>query len=322
MWNIPDSLLNNAYSVVRLDSQHVEFKANETIIYRTKVISVLDIKHQDKLEFVLGFDKDNTIENLNLEYLDEKGESLKKVKSNEIEDHYSSGQGFELITDRRYRYYSFEKETFPITIKYSYTLKDKNRINLKPWVVYDGYNTSIERSILEIANNIGITITEKRENLEQYPVKITAGKSYKAIGCNALSYEKWSSSIDHYTPTVQFSIDRLLYYNREAFIDDWQSYGIWKYNEMYVPKQNLEVEEVKQTFDPIIGSTSSPYEIAKTVYYYIQENFRYVAIMLGDGGWSPISMKDVHEKNMVTVRRFPTITIMYFNLMVLNRILL
>ena len=102
---IPDSLLTNAYSIVRIDSQHIEFKENETIIFRTKVISVLDIKHKHKLEFVLGFDKSNTVENLTLEYLDEKGASLKKVKPKEIEDHYSRGQGFELITDRRYRYY-------------------------------------------------------------------------------------------------------------------------------------------------------------------------------------------------------------------------
>ena len=293
---IPDSLLTNAYSIVRIDSQHVEFKENETIIFRTKVISVLDIKHKHKLEFVLGFDKSNTVENLTLEYLDEKGASLKKVKPKEIEDHYSRGQGFELITDRRYRYYSFEKETFPITIKYSYTLRDKNRINLMPWVVYDTYNTSIQRSVLEVDNTIGVTITEKSENLEAYPIKTTPGKSYKAIGCHALNFEKWSSSIDNYTPRVQFSIDKLLYYEREALINDWQAYGIWKYNEMYAPKQNLKVEEVKATFDPIIGHPRSPYQIAETVYYHIQDNFRYVAIMLGDGGWSPISMKDVHEK--------------------------
>jgi hypothetical protein len=75
------------------------------------------------------------------------------------------------------------------------------------------------------------------------------------------------------------------FYGLEGDLSSWKSFGLWR-NSLY---KDLDVlpEDRRQFFSQLVKDIPDENGKIRRIYNYMQENFRYVSIQLGIGGWKP-----------------------------------
>lgn len=293
--NIEESLLENAHSVVRLDNMTISFEDGKVKYKIEYAITILDEKHKEHLTVGLPYQEGNSkMQDIDIKYLDAKGDVIKKVKSKEIEDRYL--HGFELLSGSRFKYFGYETKAYPITKLISYTEVDKSTVFVKRWVAFGDFNMAVESTTLTIENPDNADFQVIADNLNEYNIEHRNDEFFSGSNLKAVTKEKYMPSLYLQIPTVRVYPSKMKYYDHETTATTWQGVGDWMYLQMFAPQQNCKVQELKIELDRVVGDETDQMKIAKRLYRYMQDETRYVAIMLEDGGYVPLETEVVHTK--------------------------
>lgn len=292
---IPDSLKKNINSVIREMSDIIIIKnpGNGKQIVK-KVITVFNDKAENELFFNEYYNKFRKIDDIEIAVYDENGKYLKRSKKRDLHTE-SIGDGTSLVNDTKVIYAKLDTDKYPLTIEINYE------------IVFDGlfyfpffYPSAAEQSIIQKSYSITTDSSNKirfRNHQSSIKPKITSIEdkiTYTWEVKNVLPFEKESGSAQEDIPQVQIAPTLFEMDNYAGNMSTWDNFGKWQ-KQLNKDANNLS-EEKKVFFRTLVKNAKTDREKIQLLYKHLQENYRYVSIQLGIGGWKPFTAEFV-EKN-------------------------
>lgn len=292
---IPDSLSQEVNAVIREQSEVLIIKKPGKGRQEIKtVITVLNENGNDALIFQEYMDKFRKIDDVDINIYDGIGNHLKRFKRKDLEK-YAGDDGFSLITDGKMLYGQIPADRYPITVEYKYT------INFEGFLEYpDFFPQTSGQSIIQASYSI---TTEKNNPIrfKNYrctvqPVISTNGDNITHTWSvkNVRAFRQESGSAKRDVPRVQISPTRFEMDDYEGDMSSWESFGKWQ---IKLINQSNQLPENRQAFyRDLVKTAQTEREKVAILYKYLQQNFRYVSIQLGIGGWKPFPAEFVEKK--------------------------
>lgn len=280
------SKLSEKQTIIILDNYEVSYiTEKQFIIYNAEGLSHAYTS--------LFYDKLNRIERFELEMKDVKsGKTLQKAKIKDMIDVaiYSNSTVFD---DNRRKFYELKSGTFPIEVNIITETKSSTNFNLPTWIPVHRYNQKIEKSSLTVIypKEIGLRYLEKNllgtkeEKEENGIMSITWQETDLPVQEPDMNEED-----DHRVllAPVNFSVEDF-----KGEMNDWSGMADWLYR-LNAGRDQLP-EELKIKVHELTDGLDNSYDKIQVLYSYLQENFRYVSIQLGIGGWQTISSEEVSK---------------------------
>ncbi len=294
--SIPENLLKDASSVVRLDKQLFDIKdpgkASYTVEY---AVTILDESAYDRAIFREAYDKFRKLKSIKATIYDKYGEVVKKIKDEDITDMSMMGD-LSSFDDNRMKYFDPEYKFFPFTIEYSYELQFSGLLSYPDWSPYQHYKESIEYSSMTVMADDGFEFKYFLKNGAPEPTisDEDARKVYKWELTNLLAEDyQYFTHLDDQDPTVYLAPKEFEIGGEHGFNNTWQEFGSWiaKLNE---DGNNLS-EEAQAEIKALVQGVDDPQKKIEMLYDYMQNKTRYVSIQLGMGGWKPFDANTVER---------------------------
>jgi hypothetical protein len=293
---IPDSLKENAHYVIRNYSSIFELKTSNSGAEKVRLaMTVLDREGEKKAYLTLPYDKDSGVDITQITIFDSNGKKIKSVKQSEIED-YPAFRSFELFSDNRVKQYQPSNPEFPYTIVYEYETRQSNLISLGHWMPVSDYNLSVQHADLTLIHPAEVKVTRKEINIKpnsSYDQGSIITENWELNNIKAIEDEPFGVSISERVASVYLMPEVLIWDRNKGKADSWENYGQWVFD-LYKGRSELFVDDnIKVT--ALLMNVSDTLEKIRILYSYLQKNTRYVAIILGIGGYQPFDVKTVYQ---------------------------
>ncbi|MES1216476.1 MAG: DUF3857 domain-containing protein [Bacteroidota bacterium] len=292
---IPDSLKKKAASVVRLEN--IEFEITDidrARLYVHRIITILNENGAKALLFEEGTDKFESLEDAEIKLYSPDGKAIEKYKQRDISS-YMIGDG--LVPDGKLYYKQMHATVFPVTIEYSYTKRYKGIINYPRYEILTP-EEGVENSLYKVRVPKDLDLRYKEKNIHLPPV-ITEDDKYKTYSWSVqniapVKYEEGAVSYESRYPSILLAPNHFKLDDYEGDMTSWESFGKWYAN----LKQGADIlpDDRKKFYADLVRSAKDDREKIRIIYNYLQNNFRYVSIQLGIGGFRPFSAQFTDEK--------------------------
>ena len=292
---IPDSLKKNVNSVIRERSDILIIrgpgKAKQAV---KKVVTVLNDKAESELVFYDYYDEFRKIDDIEINVYDENGKYLKRSRKRDLHTE-SVGDGFSLVTDTKVIYASLRTEKYPITIEINYDINFEGILEF-PDFYPQTTEQSILHKILSISTDSSNKVRYKNYRCSTIPSIFNDGKTitYNWEVVNVQPFEKEPGSADKDIPHVLIAPTLFEMDNNLGNMSTWDNFGRWQIN---LNSQTNKLKGDKVAFyQNLVKDAKTDREKVQILYKHLQENFRYVSIQLGIGGWKPFAAEFVEKK--------------------------
>lgn len=235
-------------------------------------LSHIELNHNPKQEFKLNY----------AQLLDLKGNIVRKLKKKELVTRNDlSYQAFyqdDLITE-----FDLYWSEYPYRVEYSYSIEEEEYLYLAFWSPL--YNTQV--STIEGSLEVDLP--------SDYPIRIKASeelffKKSEQKGRKILSWKstmiKRESRDEIYSPPMKFPIVKIVpekfNYGVHGTSESWSSFGNWL-GQLNNDTYQLTLQE-KWTVEKLIDGINNRNEIIKSIYYYLQDQTKYVNVAIDVGG--------------------------------------
>ncbi len=292
---IPATLKKNAHSVKREENIEFTVKSIDKASYKVhKVVTVLDEAAKDELAFVQYADKFHSLEDVTIDVLDAMGN---KVRRYERSDLARQANMFDLVPDGKFYYLMIPAPTYPVTVKIDYEITYNGILN------YPDYDIqlpeqSVEHAVFTAKVPAALDLRFKALNTTLAAAISQDGKNksytWTAKELPALEYEEGSAGGLSRYPKILLSPNKFELDGYEGDISSWKNFGYW-YGSLAKGADNLSPER-KEFFRSLVQHAANDKEKINILYTYLQNNFRYVSIQLGIGGFKPFEADFVDRK--------------------------
>lgn len=285
---IAPDLRKNASIVVR--NENIEFETadiGQSRLHIHRIETVLNEKGKSALYFALQTDKFIILDDLDIKVYDASGKTIYKVKQHDL--HTIAGVQ-EFIDDYKTYYLDMPVAMYPVTIDADYKIKYRGTFHFPTWYILKP-DESVEHAEFHarIKNDVGLRYKEK--NIRLTPVITNDGEySIYRWSVNNLSViENEENSVNYLSryPTILLAPEWFKLGDYPGNMSTWEDFGRW-YNDLQ-SGSDLLPEQRKVFYRELAKNASSDREKEIIIYRYLQNNFRYVSIQLGIGGYKPIS---------------------------------
>lgn len=295
--SIPEALKTNANAVIRNDIANITIKAIDDMeISNETVISILDKAGDEQALVMIPYDKTRRISEVKVQIIDQFGKVINKYGKSDFTDVSQSSAGA-LYMDDRVLFLRYVSNSYPYTIKYSYTVNTPNTIFISDYYPFLSYNVSLQNSEMNIFNKSGINLRTKTTESSIATISKSENAnnlSYKFKNIAALEKENYAPSLKTILPKVEFSLEKFNLEGKKGDFNSWNTFGNWYYNSLLSPVSEV-TPEIKAEVDALhLSGTIS--EKVKKLYQYMQGKTRYVNVSIGIGGWQPMPPEDVRKK--------------------------
>lgn len=291
---IPDSLIEDAYVVVRTNSIDFHYKspvhASEK---RLMVITVLDRKGLGAAHFQEWGDQFKTLKSFRAVLYSASGTEIRKYNRKDLtQSSYSS----ELATDNLQYYLECVPPTFPFTILYEYEMEWKDGIIIfPPFTPQSGYRQSLQSAGYSLTYPQGTEIMHKTI---AWPVdalhttdKKTETMRWTLSPLKAIKEELFDPSPISFLPQLYTAPKEFSYEGHKASIASINDICLWQQSLNQGRDQLDEVTRAKVlAMTDTITDTRRKVEV---LYNYLGAHTRYESIQLGLGGFQPIAAAEV-----------------------------
>jgi hypothetical protein len=293
--SVPDTFKKKANVIVHLENINLEVESLDRAVVRIKrVFTVLSEEGRQALFFNEATSKTVQLDNVDIKVYDKTGKQVGKYKKKDLTT-VAYGEG--LIDDGYITYLRITPPSYPVTVEYNYDqvlkttlfLPDFYLISPKEAVMQASYTARIPQDFkirykAKFTNIQPVISSEGKYQTYQWAVKNLAPIEYEAGG------ESGGSRLPHISiQSLQFS-----HFGYKGDLSSWKTFGNW-INELCKDLEELP-QERQDFFKQLVKDAPDEREKVRRVYDYLQDNFRYVSIQLGIGGYKPFSAKFTDEK--------------------------
>ncbi|NOZ47274.1 MAG: DUF3857 and transglutaminase domain-containing protein, partial [Chlorobi bacterium] len=298
--SIPDSLYENANSIIRTDITNFTINAiDNALLEEHLVITILNKSGENNGVFYEYYDPFRILKIKKANIYDSSGKLIKKIKSKDIKD-FSAVSNSSKYDDNRVKYIKPLVTHYPYTVEYLYTIQFKGLINFKEWHPVSAYDIAVEKSSFLIDatnfNNFRIKKININNDSRISYSKVDNVYKWELSGFKAIESEPYSLYLSETTPGIIIAPNEFSYDKHEGKMENWKEFGNWFLGLVSEinNKNPFNKEDIPLLF-AIDSLTNDPYEKAKIIYNYVQSNTRYVSVQLGIGGWQPFPVNKVNE---------------------------
>jgi hypothetical protein len=292
---IPDSLMENAHLVKRLDETTVKINdLTDTRFISHYVITVLDETGAEDIELEEYYNKLREIRSISGALYDADGKLLKRLRQSDIRDVSAVGDA-SLMSDGRAKLHQFYYNVYPYTVEYTIELRF-NTINWMPdWQPQDDISTTVEKSRLTVIFPENYELRYRSYLYEGKPA-ITMEKGNKTIiweinQLAALKDEAYPVELYRRTPCVLLAATDFEMGRYKGKMTTWKDFG----NFVYQLNEGRDVlpDNIKAKVHELTDGAGSRQEKIRALYKFMQKNNRYISIQLGIGGWQTFDAASV-----------------------------
>ncbi|WP_461449428.1 DUF3857 domain-containing protein [Mucilaginibacter sp.] len=294
---IPDSLKEDANSVVRYSMQDEAVKGPNDVVYKYhSVVTILNDKADNEAAISLPYNrKYSSINSFEMIIYDETGKMIKKYHKSDMYDHAVLDDET-LVSDDRAMSIRHTIANYPETVEMIYEIDESSLMGIGAWEI-EGEQQSVQNEYchVSISGDAGFRYLNKNTNIK--PQKTTDDKTdnykWQVSNLKAIKIEDGAEGWRVY-PEVEFGMNKFICYGFPGDFTSWQSFGKWIYNlnKDVCTLNPTRAAEIRKMTDTI----KSDKDKAKFLYQYMQQSMRYVAVSLGIGGLKPFSADFVDQK--------------------------
>lgn len=269
---------------------------SQMIVTKKATITILNKNAESLGKLFLYYDKNSTIQNANLEYFDNTGKSIRKLKKSDFSD-FASVEDFSLYSDDRVLVYVNSPEKYPYTVKYEYKIISSNTAFLHHWNPMKSFGVAVESSIYSITYPKDLVIQYSKENFLTYNVEVvesTNSIQFQLKNQKSIIREPLCPSFRKLAPWSQLSSNKFELAGVKGVANNWNEYASWMKKNLLDNRNNLP-ETTKNEVKNLIQSANNPYEKATMIFDYVQNKVRYISVQIGIGGWMPMKTADVDQ---------------------------
>ena len=292
---IPDSLKKNAHVVVRSETTNIIMgNGGKMEVKSKKVLTVLTETGIRQAGIGDYEDRFHKLQYAEARLYDSTGRQIKKYKKKDLEK-TNYDDGFSVMNDIRIYYLELLGYAAPLTIEFETEVTRSGYMEL-PDFITAAYGKAIQSSSLTIQTTANNKIRYKNSRTALQPVITQAGDqiTYNWQVANARALKAEAGSPEGSAPMVVITPTNFEMDNYPGSFSSWQSYGDWQ-NKLNEGTQTLPQDRFAY-FSNMVKNIPDTVEKIRTLYRYLQENYRYVSIQLGIGGFKPFDAAYV-DKN-------------------------
>ncbi len=285
---IDRNLLNNANLVLRFNNEEINIESDQKVEYKLhRVITVLNQKGNNTISINVPINSITKLKQISINIYDKNGLFVKKYGRKDMYE-YTDAYENTLAQDSRNLSFAYIPRTYPYTIEYKYTTESKQSLFLPVLYIKPYSNCSIEKL------NFKITSTK---NNPSYTKQLNVRRN---IQYNEIEDEVVHTYVDSFITEnsendaiILTKVNDFNLYGNKGSISSWQELGSF-YFELNKNRNELP-KEYKEKLLAKINSTSDTIEKIKILYKTLQDDYRYVSIQLGIGGWQSIDAATTYK---------------------------
>lgn len=288
-----DSLHKNANAIVNnYSAVFSQTDLNNATYSVTLTITILNKQGEGNGNFYEVYDKFKELKDFSGIIRNSSGTIVKKIGKKDLT---TSSISEHLSTDSYTIYYECKQPTFPYTVEYTYQEKWKNGIlYYPPFFPMSSRMLSVEKADYKLELPQGMNLRYNSNFDCMISDNTVANKhiySASAQGLKAIDREPLEPAFLEVMPRVLFMPTDFCYDSSCGNLSDWKSYGIW-ISSLLKGRDVLPTEYIN-TIKELTKNAKSDKEKVDILYQYLQNNYRYVSIQLGIGGFQPIDATTV-----------------------------
>ena len=293
--SIPKELKEGAHVVTRSEEiKYVVKDLDKASLIIRKVYTILDEQGSDKLFFYLNTDKTKRVDEVDIRVYDAAGKQVSRFKKKDLQKQASQGG---LVDEGMYHWLKIPTTSLPTTIELSYEVDETSTLFYPRYSIQNS-GEAIESSSFTAIVPAEIDLRYMEQNINLKPSVTLEGnnKIYKWSVKNLKAFKDEEGGVDAglADPAIILAPNKFKYYNTYGDMTSWKSFGQWAYD-LLKGIDDLP-EERKAYFVSLVKDAKSDKEKIAIIYNYLQNNFRYVLIRLGIGGYKPFPSKFTDEK--------------------------
>lgn len=292
---IPDSLRNGVNQVLRKDVNeftiHSPSHGSEKI---SLVRTIFNEKAKRGSRLVVGYDDLKSLDRISAKVYDANGILLETYKERDFDD-IAAYDGVSIYTDNRLKVLNIRSNNYPFTVEFEY---ERSFVGLMfyPSNVFNSISESVESAVFKVNIVNGMNFRYKCFNVDE--PKVERGDSHttylwKVSNQKKLEREPYGPAIEEMQSKVITGPKSFVFGNYIGDMSTWEELGEFQ------RKLYSDLEELPESKKAYIRSLTKEYnsieDKIRIVYDYLQNNFRYVSVQLGVGGWRPFSPLFVDE---------------------------
>lgn len=292
---IPASLKKNAHTIKREEKINFEVKdIGYAKLSMHQVYTVLDAEGEYILNFKEYSDEFKKLEDAEIKVFDANGKQVNRYKMKEMK---SIGTGDGLVVDGKVYFFQVAAPSYPITVQFDYQCKYKGTLNYPDYRIQMP-DQSVEYSNYTVTVPADLDLKFKAQHIALAPSIVTSGKNkiytWEVKNLESVPYEEAAVSYENSYPAILLSPNKFSMDGNDGDLSTWKNFGAW-YAALSKGSINLS-DETKVFLKEMVKDAKSDKEKIEILYAYLQDNFRYVSIQLGIGGFKPFDANFVDKK--------------------------
>jgi len=293
---IPESLLENANSILLEEKIDVEITSHKEYLYNQSSVKLIRNKNGNShTQVYVPYDNSVKVKSIEAIIFDKDGNEIEKFKKKDFLDISAVDNG-SLYSDDRLLVINYTPTSYPYVVSFKYSLLYEETAFIRPFAPVPTYKSSVLKSQYNILVNPSLGLKQKTyDPLGVFRVDKNAnGYSFKLENFEALLPEAHSVSFSSIEPKVLFGIDKFQLRGVTGNSRNWKEFGKWYYDNMLIETSNIS-EDTKHKIQQLVANETTVIDRAKKVYEYMQQKTRYISVQIGIGGWKPMLASEVDE---------------------------
>ncbi|MGZ3819264.1 MAG: DUF3857 domain-containing protein, partial [Mucilaginibacter sp.] len=271
---IPDSLKEDANSIIRYSSDEVRIKGpGKAVIKHHSLVTILNEKGDKEAIIVYSYNKKfDSYSFIDIHVYDENGKMIKKYHKSDMYDGAASDDAT-LVSDDRFLGLKHTVAKYPETIEVSYEENISSYITLSAWYIQERVEQSVQEEHYQIIADPSVGFRYKGKNTNIMPVKGSDGvaDTYTWQVKNVKAIKKEEEAMGwRVLPRVVFGTNTFDCFGYPGEISSWQNFGKWiqGLNNDMCTLSAPRIAEVRKMTDTIKTDKAK----ARFLYKYMQQS--------------------------------------------------
>jgi len=295
--SIPAALLAKSNSVKRYSKDEFIVTDESHAIHKHKeIITILNQEAEDELNFAEYTDGFEKLDDVQITLYNKLGIASKTVRKKDLMSH---AVGSDLMNDAMLYYIglSAAPSDYPVTIETSYTKKYSGLLNYPSFDII-APQQSVEQAYYTATVPKELGLRFKNQSTDIKPViteennKVTY--NWEAKNLPAVAAEVGSVRWESRYPKVWLAPNKFKMDDYSGDMTTWSNFGKWDAG--LCEKANDLPAQAKARLNELVSDAKNDHEKINILYNYLQDNFRYVSIQLGIGGFKPFPASFTDQK--------------------------
>lgn len=266
------------------------------IAHYKEIVTVLNPQGASLANFACSCSNKDKLTSFKGQVTDANGRIIRKLKESELQKYELSKH---LAVDDYTMFLDYTPPVYPVTITYEWTIDSRDDLITFPrFCPQTDYNVSVKKASYRLKAPKSMTILHAQQNITS-EVNIDKSSKYtqlltlEANDLPMLEKKTYSRPLREKMPMALFAPADFTYYGTKGSQRSWKDFGLWQYSLI----QGLDIlpENVRQQLHQLTDTMKTDREKVEALYRHLGKTTRYVAILLGIGGWKPATATSVYK---------------------------